>query len=621
MSMGTIADFVTVQPKISQSARKAAAQGIQPQPATPQTPQVLRDKIEARLSRLRLRTNNVADEETVEAIADLKEQESYVLDETERENKIRVSSREGTLDRQTAERQIAEYTTLKSEIQAQLRGYRENPEYAQAYQQATELCNLRFSAQRAASSIADIRSGEFSKQTVNEITGCVDSALASHFIVKTAEGEAPTWTWKGQGYRSAKPNDPAVSSPSYEIGEFIAGFQAQRQSADEERKVRTTRDGLLISYHREKAVIDGLSQELPSELDRLREDPTVVRTLTAFCAGKGEMVLVHMPDRQGEVLLRRTGPETAVMSRATNARTADTLFYYDDREGRGRILRNRLAPINLKDPSFSEVRPPWFGEILVGQLRQEAQSQANWKTAEGLRDTSKVEDLITALGLVHLKEVGTCVINAKPTLMIGGKGREVELTLHIAGLPDDQFQVVRYVEGTAERIDPDKTWLQPAIENPQSRRLLREVPEWREVVKANSWSDRDWQVARETTRFNAVAITKANQKEFFDLKNLKDGKYVLRASSKSYNDHFPVGLIVELSGSTTEDPKVELIWAVPSGKSAELYKKFNGQKLDRANLPNDLRFVFGNVYWMLNRTRENPKVEMPSDLQPVKQTK
>lgn len=627
--------FENAKTGTSQSTAKRAANEPKPMP----TPAQFKALVESRLAKLRQRTTQQADIATVEFIADLKVNEEQILVAIEEENQLRETFREGTTDRQDADRRVAEYTGLKNEIQAQLRQYARDPQYTQAYQGASQLLNLRRQAQTAANQISQDhnrayggfgdRPQPYNRGTVDLIDSSVESALASKFVVKTTNGETVTFTWKSIGYRSARPEDPIVSSPALELASFISKSQKYHQDRNNEVEVRTRRDGVLISFRREP---DGKGGKLPSELDLIQEDRSVV-SLTALCAGKGEKALVRLSDRQGEVLLERVAPGVAeaIPTRATNALVADQILYWDDRENIGARTKRKIYAIDLNDPSFEGVRPGWFGEVMAEQIRREAQSQENWKRADGLRDLSQVKNLITTLDLVSLGEVGTCVVNARPTFTIGGKEREYELTLHIAGLPNDEFRVTAHVAGTVERLDPNKTWLHPAIEAPQSRRLLREKAEWKEVVKANSWSDRDWQVAQEVERRGAVTITKANQNDFFvGQENGKDGFYSIRANARGrflgndsvgrpqYEQH-AVGFIAERTNSATE-PELEIVWNVPSGKSAEIAKKVEG-KHKFANLPNDLRFILGNVNYMVNRTKDGPKVETPAYLKPVPKAK
>ena len=65
---------------------------------------------------------------------------------------------------------------------------------------------------------------------------------------------------------------------------------------------------------------------------------------------------------------------------------------------------------------------------------------------------------------------------------------------------------------------------------------------------------------------------------------------------------------------------VEIVWHVPYGRSAEIAKKAKG-RVSLANLPNELRHPLSNVHWMLNRTKDNPKVETPAYLKHVSQVK
>jgi len=622
-----------------QSATKRAANELKPVP----TPAQFKAMVESRLARLRQRTTQQADEEVTEYIAALKGQEEEVLSAIEQENELKETFRQGTVDRTDADRRIAEYTALKNEIQGQLRQYAGDPEYAQAYQDASQLMNTRRQAQAAADQIAEDhrrayegtedRPQPYGKGTADVINADVESAVASNFVVKTEKGETATFTWKGVGYRSVRPADSIVSAPALELANFIGESQKFRNERNDEVENRVRCDGFLISF---KSEPDGKGGKLPSELDLIQEEVGVfVKTLTALCAGKGEKTLVRLPDRQGEVLLERVAPGSsdAFLTRATNARVADQLFYWDDRNNPGARAKRKMYAINLNDLTFENVRPGWFGDAMAEQIRREAQSQENWKRADGLRDVSQVKYLIPANGLAYLREVGTCVVDARPTLMIGGREHQHELTLHIIGLDNDEFQVTEFVPGTVERLDPAKTWLVPAIEKPQPRRLLREVAEWKEVVKANSWSDRDWQVNREAAQRGAVAITRENQNDFWGINEGegKDGFYTVRGNARGrflendsvgrpqFEQH-AAGFIVQRTSSETDQPMLEIVWHVPYGKSAEIAKGNRG-KLPLANIPNQIRGVLGNVYYLVNRTKGGPRVATPAHLIPVKQVK
>lgn len=640
MQLGEIAR--TQQVGTGQNAAKRTASEPKPVP----TPAQFKAMVESRLARLRQRTTEQVDEEVVEFIAALKAQEEEILDAIEQENELKETFRQGTTDRQDAERRGAEYDALKKEIQGQLRQYAGDPQYAPAYQEASQLMNTRRQAQNSADQIADDhrrayegtdeRPQPYGKGTADVINSNVESALASNFVVKTEKGETATFTWKGVGYRSVRPADPIVSAPALEIANFISESQKFRNERNDEVENRVKSDGFLIAFRREP---DGKGGKLPSELDLIQEEQGVfVKTLTAFCAGKGEKTLVRLPDRQGEVLLERVAPgaSEAFPTGATNAQVANQLFYWDDRNNPGARTKRKMYSIDLNErnddedenvPTFNNVRPGWFGDAMAEQIRREAQSQENWKRADGLRDNSQVKDLITAQGLAYLGEVGTCVVDARPTFTIGGREHQHELTLHIAGLENDEFQVTAFVEGTVERLDPNGTWLAPAIKAPQSRRLLREKAEWKEVVKANAWSDAKWQVNREAAQRGAVAVTRENQTDLFGLENGKDGGlYAVRGNARGkflgndsvgrpqYEQH-AVGFIVQRSGSD-----LEIVWNIPYGKSAEIAKGNRG-KLPLTNLTNNLRGVLGNVFWLLNRTKDNPKVNTPAHLVPVKQVR
>lgn len=543
----------------------------------------------------------VNNEETIEAIAVLLADEGNLINQENQLDKARGRAARGSVQAQELASEISKVTETKKQVQEELRYF--HKEAPAAYDEAVKRNGFRQDALEHAETIG---AHDPSRTDAGTISGLITSATESGFICVATNDEGD-FSWGRQAYESAWPNDEAVSSVANALGELIAGFQQAKDDKNAGVIEELRRAGFYISSRREG--------DTPSEVDLLREETTTARKLSPFLKGTGT-TYVQRAGREFIVLERRDGKVFAV--KTSGPLSGNALFFHRDRSnGDARVPNNRPNLLEIKGTDVSGV---WYDHLRLAmeeELRRETESAERRDAATMLRQ-AEIADRITAFAVGN-GEKGTAVVNAR----VGEKG--VFVTLHLTGHGNGTFSVSQHVAGTTERVDPDKRWMAKAFDKDGqpvalSVEVLKKSRDWRELVQANAESDRDWQLARETERRNAVTVTNENVGDLVNVEG-KDGLYAILTRDRRDNKHdprrhqnepvrewfVPVGFIVERKGST-----VKIDYAVP-GPSLNKAEKLAGEH-QITELSPMFRAVLRNALYSVHR-RENGKLEVPTHLQ------
>ncbi len=541
----------------------------------------------------------VNSEETIEAIAILLADEGNLINQENQLGKAQGRAARGSVQAQELASEISEITETKKQVQEELRYF--HKEAPAAYDEAVKRNGFR---QDALDHAETIGAHDPERTDAGTIGGLITSATESGFVRVT--NDKGTFSWGRQAYESVWPNDEAVSSVANALGVLIGGFQQAKDDKNAGVIEEMRRAGFYISARREG--------DNPSEVDLLREETTTARKLSEFLNGAGTAYVQHV-GREFIVLERRDGQVFAV--KTSGPLSGNALFFHRDRGGNARVPNNRPNLLEIKGTDVSGV---WYDHLRLAmqeELLRETESNERRDAASTLRK-AEIADRITAFAVGN-GEKGTAVVNAR----VGE--REVLVTLHLTGHGNGTFSVSQHVSGTVERVDSDKRWLAKAFDKDGqpvalSVEVLKKSRDWREMVQTNAESDRDWQLARETERRNAVTVTNENVGDLVNIEG-KDGLYAIRTRDRRDNRHdprrqqnepvrewfVPVGFIVERKGST-----VKIDYAVP-GPSLNKAEKLSGEQ-QVTELSPMFRAILRNVLYSVHR-RENGKLEVPTHLQ------
>lgn len=458
--------------------------------------------------------------------------------------------------------------------------------------------------------------------TIADIRSRRDGALEAGFIVATANRDEATVVVDKQGYVSAWPHDPSVSRVAAGLKELFEDLRERNDNRDQAIIAEIVRGGFYVSTQRDP---DGKGNQLPSELDMLR-DEGVTRSPRTFLTVSGERYIVRVGGpRDFMVLENRDGKFVA--TKATSARAGKFYFTRPDRETGARVAVRSMPEINqagttLSPEDVSGIVDRYLREAFENDLRRETESAERREVANEMRDVSDIENPLT-LGDIATGGVGVSPVSV--SYEDPENGRRHTVTFRITG-NGTTFSVTGTVPGTEEtikrvkhdratrKIVSSKAFLPEFVGKETSLGVLEKDPLWRLIRDLNRPFERDWRLAHEAKRRNAVPVTRDNLDGLICLEG-QDGVYAVRATlrkniaERGQEPHYvynPVGYIVERNNS-----KVKIVWAVP-GTSANYAEQMVGSEYNIADLPNRLRFVLGNVHWTLTKS------DNPAHLQPVK---
>ena len=357
---------------------------------------------------------------------------------------------------------------------------------------------------------------------------------------------------------------------------------------------------------------DGKEELLPSELDLVKSDPGLTRSLTGFLSGKGERTLVPVQNDEehgggflGEILLERSGGKV-IYTKATGGRLCDLLFFwYDKQKNESKLRKSTELSINKLD--ISGVKPDLLRKAMEAKLARERESAERRETAHELCDVSKLTDPLTFTDLVAGK-VGTCPVNILWTV----DERDVPLILHIES-DGGNFSVTKTVQGIPEKVG----WLKE-FTKPHPLDVLTTDRRWKAVGALNQPNERDWQLQKVAKEKEAIFLTKENCDNFLGLEGVDDS-YVVYADRYNGPDKpkTPQGFVFE---RTSRSLRVK--FAVPGASTYTIADEAAGEaELPLEDLPRRVRAILCSVFMRLHSLYGKEGLEqVPEYLKPKAST-
>lgn len=483
----------------------------------------------------------------------------------------------------------------------------------------------RYNTRQEALEMAEANRQLIGSITAADIRSRRDGAIESGFIAVTDNRDEATFSFDRQGYISASPNDSvsaddqSVSDVAASLKELVDDLRERKQNDDDKIVAELHRGGFYISARRDP---DGKGGQLQSELDLLR-DEGVTRSPRTFLSISGERYVARVGGPLDFVVLEnRDGEFFAV--KATSARAGRFLFTRPDRQaGEGIRVAAKSAPRivqtgkTITPEDVSNVVDNQLRLALEEDLRREAESAERREAADELRDISGIENPLT-LGDIATGGTGIAPISISyedpennhrrhtVTFRVTGNGTTFSVTSTVPGTEETIKRVKR--DRATRKILSSKPFLPDFIGKETPLGVLEKDPLWRLVRDLNRPYERDWRLAGEAERRNAVPVTHDNLDGLIGLEG-QDGAFAVRATlrkniaERGQEPHYvynPVGYIMERNGS-----KVKVVWAVP-GTSANYARGWIGNEYDLAELPSGLWFVLGNVHWMFTKEEKMP---------------
>lgn len=563
-------------------------------------------------------------EETAEMVAELLYADEVLTAELSQLNRQKGRHPRGSVQANEVANLVDQQTENQALVRQDLASLKaSNPS---AYTEGTRRYNFRQEALEMAESNRQL----IGSVTAADIKSRRDSAIESEFIVATTNRDEATFSFDRQGYVSAWPHDASVSDVAASLKELVDNLRERNDDRDQAVVAELVRGGFYISARRDP---DGKGGQLPSELDLLRDEPGTVRKASEFLAGNGQRYVAKVG--WGFVVIEnRNGKFVAV--KTSNVKVGRALFTVPDRQSQsGARVARKSQPEIANDGSITatDLAGVWYDPLrmaLEEDLRREAESAERREAADELRDLSDIPDLITTYNLSQ-KQAGTSVVNARVGNREAGE-HETLITMRLTGDGSGMFIVSQHVPGTIDKVDPEKRWLARAFNKdgqpvPMSVEVFKRVDGWRELLKANAWHDRNWQLARKAKELGATVITSDNVADLTGTED-RNGTYAFAVNDKRDNKRdprrrptdpikewfVPLGFIVKREGQTLHPP----VYAVPGPSANKLEKMGDAQSI--ISLAPVFRAILRNLLFAA-APRENGqrvRVEVPEHLKPVK---
>lgn len=544
----------------------------------------------------------VKHEETIETVASYIEADETLTVELSELNRTKGRHPRGSIQAEETRNLIDQRTEDQVIVREGLEIIRKVD--TSAYDEGKRRYNFRQEALEAADSNRRLNSA-----TAVDIRGRIAAAVEAGFLVVTPNAGEATISFDKQSYNSVWPNDPSVSDVAMSLKELIEDLQNRKDSDDQVMIAELHRGGFYISARRDP---DGKGNQLPSELDLLREEG-VARKVSEFLAVIGRRYVARVG--RGFVVLEHRN-EKFVAVKTSDTRAGRALFTVPDRASGARVARKSAPEISNSGTtvSVSDLSGIWYDPLrlaLEEDLRRETESAERRETADELRDVSRLENPLTFSGLM---DGGTGTVPVSISYEDPETDRRNTVTFQVAS-NGTTFSVTSTVPGTEETIKrvkrdrqtrkvvSSKTFLPDFVGKETPIAVLESDPLWRLVRELNRSFERDWQLGRETEQRNAVPVTTENLNGLTAIEGT-DGVYAVQATirknvadrgQKPEYRYNPVGYIIERKGS-----KVHVVWAVP-GTSVAFANELRGE-LEVSDLPWRARLILGNVFWTIRKT-------------------